>query len=228
MRRNWGVRTRCKTDIWSTTGIVVTTILHSHCRSLFSLIQREGCVCVLAFCFGSEQHQDPAGMCPHIHECAPGSGLARDTWPHVSSTAEKLSVAMPYPNFILSIPQQTKRFWVTGESSSELFRLKAWLGCVLPDPMDITLPSVKAFFQSRIDLRPTKIYLNELLNYSADTHHLTGKGLAWNDSPANKCLESYTSFLNLNWVTPQSFLLLSKGRTERDFNEITIMILHKN
>lgn len=191
MRRNWGVCTWCKTGLWSTTGIVVTTIPPSHCRSSFSLIQRKGWVCVLAFCFGSE-HQDPAGMCQHIHECASGSGLAKDTWPHVSSTAEELSVAIPSPNFILSIPQQTKRFWVTGESSSELFRVKAWLGCVVPHPVDITLPNVKAFFQSRIDLRFTKIYLTELLNYSADTHHLMGKVLAQNDSSANKCLKSYT------------------------------------
>lgn len=92
MRRNWGVWTQCKAGLWSTTGIVVTTIPHCHCRFSFSLIQREGvCVCVLAFCFGSEWHQDPAGMWQHIHECGSGSDLARGPWPQqVSSTTEEL------------------------------------------------------------------------------------------------------------------------------------------
>lgn len=72
-------------------------------------------------------------------------------------------VSIPSPNFILGILQQTKRIWVTGESTSELLRLKAWLGCVAPDPVDNTLPRVKALFQSRMDLRLTKRFFIEVL-----------------------------------------------------------------
>lgn len=150
---------------------------NSHCRPSFSLMQREGWVGVLAFWFGSEQRPDPSGMCQHPHECGSGSGLAWDTWPqHVPSTQRSSSllatahVAIPSPNFISGIPQPIKRFWVAGESSIEPFRVKAWLGCVVPDPTDRTLPRVKALFQSRID---TKIFLIEVLNYSAGIHHLT-------------------------------------------------------
>lgn len=100
--------------------------------------------------------------------------------------------AIPSPNFILSIPQETKRLWVTGQSRGELFRVKAQLGCMVPSPMDSTLPSVKALLQRRMELKLTKIFLIEVLNYWTGIHHLTGKRLAQNDSLANKCLSSYT------------------------------------
>lgn len=79
-------------------------------------------------------------------------------------------VAIPLPDFILSIPQQTKRFWVPGESRGDLFGVAARLGCVVPVPTDSTLPSAKALFQRKMDPRLTKIFLIEVLNYSEDIH----------------------------------------------------------